>query len=164
MLWKQGRSGICYIVLCLTVCLTWLSGVSLAKPPVSLVQTVPPEGTDPLYSEFKGVKIGMDVAAVKKKLGSPSSKGEGQNVYSINSNNTVQVFYDKTNVVYGILVSYLRVNDAPEAKSVLGVDVPVKPDGSMFGLIKYPRNGYSVSYVRSAGVDPIVSIGIQRIN
>jgi hypothetical protein len=46
---------------------------------------------------------------------------------------------------------------------VLGVELQAKPDGSMYELERYPAAGYWVSYNRTAGDKPIVTITMQRM-
>jgi hypothetical protein len=46
---------------------------------------------------------------------------------------------------------------------VLGVELQAKPDGSMYELKRYPDAGYWVSYNRTAGDKPIVTITMQKI-
>jgi len=54
-------------------------------------------------------------------------------------------------------------NSIPSAKEVLGSDIEGKPDGSMFKMIRYLKAGYWVSYSRTAGDTPTVTIMMQRI-
>jgi hypothetical protein len=46
---------------------------------------------------------------------------------------------------------------------VLGVALDAKADGSMYQLNRYPDAGYWVSYNRTAGAKPIVTITIQKM-
>ena len=54
--------------------------------------------------------------------------------------------------------------NAPTAKAVMGTDIEAKPDGSLYKLVRYPKAGYWVSYSRTAGDAPIVSVTMQKIN
>ena len=56
------------------------------------------------------------------------------------------------------------LNDAPSPKQVLGADIEAKPDGSIYKLVRYPKAGYWVSYNRTAGDSPLVSITMQKID
>ena len=126
----------------------------------------PPKGEDePLFSEYKGVRIGMMADDVRKKLGSPQDKSDEQDFYVFNDQESAQVFYDKTHKTYAISVNYLGTNSSmPLPKAVFGSEIEAKPDGSMFKMVRYPKAGYWVSYSRTSGNDPIVSITIQRID
>jgi hypothetical protein len=46
---------------------------------------------------------------------------------------------------------------------VLGVELIAKPNGSMYQLVRYPDAGYWVSYNRTAGDKPIVTITMQKM-
>ena len=58
-------------------------------------------GDEPLFSEFKGVRIGTPAEEARKKLGSPSSKADDQDLY-VDDNQIVQVYYDKAKTVSAI--------------------------------------------------------------
>ena len=52
---------------------------------------------------------------------------------------------------------------APSPEAVLGVDIQAKADGSMYQLNRYSQAGYWVSYNRTAGDKPIVTITMQKM-
>ena len=54
--------------------------------------------------------------------------------------------------------------DVPTPKTVIGADIEPKPDGSMYKMIRYTKAGYWVSYNRTAGDSPMISITIQKID
>jgi hypothetical protein len=123
-----------------------------------------PAGADsPAFTEFKGVQIGMSCDEARKKLGIPSEKGDEQDFYSLAENNTAQIYYDKEKKVYAVSVSYLGGVNIPTAKTVLGSDLEAKPDGSMYKLIRYPKVGYWVSYSKTPGDDPLITITMQKL-
>jgi hypothetical protein len=63
-----------------------------------------------------------------------------------------------------VSVDYFGGNsNAPLPTSVLGEDLQAKPDGSMYQLKRYPDAGYWVSYNRTAGDNPVVTITMQKI-
>lgn len=125
-----------------------------------------PKGEDaPLFSEYKGVRIGMMADEARQKLGNPQDKSDEQDFYVFNDQESAQVFFDKTHKTYAISINYLGAgNSTPMPKSVFGSEIEVKPDGSMFKMVRYPKAGYWVSYSRTAGNDPITSVTIQRID
>jgi len=116
----------------------------------------------PFYIEYKGVRIGMDAGEVRKKLGDPKDKGDVQDFYMFSEKETAQVFYDKGKVM-AVSVNYLDDKSAPLPKIVLGIDLEAKPDGGMFKLVRYPDAGYWVSYNRTGGDDPLITVTMQRI-
>jgi hypothetical protein len=126
-----------------------------------------PKGEDaPLFNEYKGVRIGMMADEARKMLGSPQDKSDEQDFYVFNEQESAQVFYDKAHKTYAISVNYLGAKNSstPAPQSVFGSEIETKPDGSMFKMVRYPKAGYWVSYSRTSGNDPIISITIQRID
>ena len=120
------------------------------------------KATKPSYVEYKGVRIGMDAGEVRKKLGDPKDKGDVQDFYMFSEKETAQVFYDKGKVM-AVSVNYLDDKSAPLPKIVLGIDLEAKPDGGMFKLVRYPDAGYWVSYNRTGGDDPLITVTMQKI-
>lgn len=116
----------------------------------------------PLYVDYKGVRIGMGAEEVRKKLGEPKDKSDAQDFYMFSDKESAQFYYDKGKVM-AVSVNYLDLKAAPLPKIVLGVDVEPKADGAMYKLIRYPDAGYWVSYNRSAGDDPLITVTMQRI-
>jgi hypothetical protein len=116
----------------------------------------------PLYVEYKGVRLGMDASEVRLKLGEPKDKGDVQDFYMFSDQESAQVFYDKGKVM-AVSVSYLGMKSAPLPKVVLGVDIEPKPDGGMYKLVRYPDAGYWVSYNRTGGSDPLITVTMQKI-
>ena len=121
-------------------------------------------GDDPLFSDFKGVRLGMPTEEVRKKLGSPKDKSDEQDFYIFNDTQAVQIYYDKGKMVSAISIDYMDGASAvPSCKEVLGTEAERKDDGSMYKMMRYPKAGYWVSYSRTAGNSPTVTITIQKI-
>ena len=126
-----------------------------------------PAGTEdePVFHEYRGVKIGWLADEVRKKLGNPANKSDEQDYYIFNENERAQVYYDKaTRQVTAISVDFM--NGAKEIitpQQVFGADIEAKPDGSKYKLVRYPKAGYWVSYSRTAGDTPIITVTIQRL-
>ena len=112
---------------------------------------------------FRGVVIGMQAEELRKKLGSPRDTSETLDFYVFSDNESAQVVYDASHAVSAISIDFTGKSAAPAAKDVLGVDVEVFPDGSMYKMIRYPKSGYWISYNRTAGTDGMVSITMQKI-
>lgn len=118
----------------------------------------------PAFSDFKGVRIGMSADEARKKLGNPKEKSAEQDFYLFNDTQAVQVFYDKAGAVSAISIDFMGGSSSvPSAKEVLGSDAETKADGSVYKLIRYPKAGYWVSYSRTAGDSPTVTITMQKI-
>ena len=121
---------------------------------------------DPLFLEFKGVRIGMATDDARKKLGSPKDKSDEQDFYLINDNQAVQVYYDKaTRKVTAISIDFMNgANAIPTAREIIGSELDAKADGSGYKLVRYPKAGYWVSYSRTAGKEPTITITMQKID
>ena len=120
---------------------------------------------NPVFHDYRGIQIGWVADEVRKKLGSPANKGDEQDYYIFNdSKETAQVLYDKaTRKVTAISVDYM--NGATEVitpQQVFGADFDAKPDGSKYKLVRYPKAGFWVSYSRTAGNTPIITVTIQQ--
>jgi hypothetical protein len=118
----------------------------------------------PVFTGYKGIQIGMSADDVRQKVDNLKEKGAAQDFFVFSDVETAQVFYDKSGKVTAVSVDYLgKGSNAPSAKDVLGEDLQPKADGSMYALRRYPEAGYWVSYNRTAGDSPIVTITMQRL-
>ena len=150
-------------VLLVVVTLT-VAGVSLAQ-----AQTArKPAGThedEPVLLDYKGVKIGWLADEVRKKLGNPANKGDEQDFYMFGEKETCQILYDKaTSKVTAISVDFMNgASQVITPEQVFGSDFETKPDGSKYKLVRYPKAGYWVSYSRTAGDTPIITVTIQKL-
>lgn len=125
----------------------------------------PRNGVDePLWSDFKGVRIGMLMDDARKKLGSPRDKGDEQDFYVFNDNQAVQVYYDKAKTVSAISIDFMSgASDIPVSRDVVGAEADTRPDGSAYKMVRYPKAGYWVSYSKTAGNSPTITITMQKI-
>jgi hypothetical protein len=118
----------------------------------------------PAYRDYKGVTIGLTAAESRAKLGSPTEAGDTQDFYSVNDKQTVQVYYGADKKVSAVVVTYLDARaDVPTPKTILGMDVEPKPDGSCYKMERYPKAGYWLSYSRTAGDSPLVVVTLSKI-
>lgn len=117
----------------------------------------------PLYSEYRGVRIGMNAQEVRTKLGEPLQKADDMDLYVISETETAQIAYDASHRVNVVSVDYLGGAGAPDYKLVVGPNVEVNANGAIYKLVRYESLGFWVSYNRSAGDVPIVTITIQKI-
>jgi hypothetical protein len=104
----------------------------------------------------------MSTEQVRSKLDG-LKKGEGHDFLFFSDSESAQIYYDKQGKVMAISVDYIGGSNAPSPNAVLGVALEAKADGSMYQLNRYPDAGYWVSYNRTAGEKPIVSITIQKM-
>ncbi len=126
-----------------------------------------PGGADePVFLDYRGVKIGWLADEVRKKLGSPTNKGDEQDFYVFNDNKeTCQIFYDKaTSKVTAISVDFSSgAREVITPQQVFGQDIEAKSDGSKSRLVRYPKAGFWVSYHRTAGDTPLITVTIQKM-
>ena len=116
----------------------------------------------PAYTDYRGVSIGMTADEVRSKLNN-LKKGKGQD-FLLSEQESAQIYYDDKNKVSAISIDYIGdISKAPAPETVLGVAIEAKADGSMYKLNRYPEAGYWVSYNRTAGDKPIVTITIQKM-
>ena len=113
----------------------------------------------PLYKEYRGVRLGMTVAETRAKLGEPVMKSDEQDFYVFSANETAQIVYTGQKVVT-ISTDYLGGVGAPDYKSVVSEGLQQKPDGSLFKMVFYDSERFWVSYYKSASVVPVVTITI----
>jgi hypothetical protein len=118
----------------------------------------------PLYAEYKGVRLGMTDQEVHAKLG-PALKIDDQDFYVFSDTETAQIAYDASRKVTAISVDYVGGVGAPDYKNVVGPSIDIRPDGSMYKIVHYDQLGFWVSYNRTGRNSAVstVSITIQRL-
>ena len=118
----------------------------------------------PVFADFKGVRIGMTADEARKKLGNPKDKGDDLDLYVFNDSEAVQIYYDKAKTVSAISIDFMDGGSgAPPPREVVGGDADARPDGSLYKMVRYPKAGYWVSYSKTAGNSPTVTITMQKI-
>lgn len=142
--------------------------LTLCLPAITLAQTNKKRATaeeTPVFKEYRGVQIGWLADDVRKKLGDPASKGDEQDFYMFGEKETAQFQYDKaTKKVVAISVDFMNGGAAIlTPQQVFGSDIEAKPDGSKYKLIRYPEAGYWLSYSRTAGDTPIITVTIAKL-
>ena len=129
-------------------------------------QAAPPAAQleGPRYREYHGVRLGMTEAEVRAALGTPKETDGRQEFYALSDTEKAQVFYDARRNVWAITVSYLGgQGNVPTPEQIFGGPVELKPDGSIYKMVKYERAGYYVAYSRDAGDAPFVSVVMQKL-
>jgi hypothetical protein len=120
---------------------------------------------EPLYGEFKGLKLGASQGEARKLLGNPQEMDKTQDFFALSERERARVFYDDKGAVSAIIVTYIgKSSNAPTPKAILGSDVEARQDGSMYKMVSYPKAGYWVAYSRTAGDEPLTIITMQRKN
>lgn len=129
-----------------------------------LLMAVVAKGQQPVYREYRGVRLGMTAAEVRTKLGEPVMKSNEQDFYVLSASETTQVVYDAFQRVVTISTDYSEGIAAPDYKAVVGEGMLLqRPDGSLFRMVQYDSAGMWVSYNKSAGTVPVVTITIQLL-
>ena len=145
-----------------TLVLVW--GVNAqAQKARATVSTASPVTQQPLYSEYKGVRLGMTAQEVRTKLGTPTFMDKELGYFVLSATETVQIGFDAAGKVKVISVDYLNGTGAPEPRAIVGAELETRENGSLYKVVYYERLGFSVSYGRTAGPVLIVSITIQKM-
>ena len=125
-------------------------------------QTVHSQAQQPLYREYRGVRLGMTAEEARAKLGVPAMKSDEQDLYVFSANETAQLVYVEQKVVT-ISTDYTNGIGAPDYKSVVGENLQQRPDGSLFRMVLYPSERFWVSYNKGASEVPVVTITIGKM-
>lgn len=116
----------------------------------------------PLYMEYKGVRLGMTAEEARAKLGTPALKDSEQDYYVFSENETAQIVYDTSQRVSTISVDYLGGIGAPDYKAVVGGELEQRANGSWYRMVRYEGLRLWVSYNRSSGSLATVTLTIQK--
>lgn len=136
---------------------------ALTKTPTKTARLAAPSD-GPKFTAYRGVHIGMSADEARQKLGKAKVKDKTQDFYVFSDNESAQVFYDDKQQVYAISVDYTgKDSSAPVPVDILGQDVTPKANGSIYQMQQYADAGYWVSYNRTAGESPVVTVTMQRI-
>ena len=121
-----------------------------------------PTTNAPAFTDYRGITIGMTDDEVRNKL-EDVKKSDGLDSVSFSDKESAQIYYDKDGKVTAISVDYFNPTNAPAPEKILGEGLQAKDDGSMYQLKRYPDKGYWVSYNRTAGEKPIITITMQKM-
>lgn len=146
-----------------TKVIRWMFLLTLCVIAVSANLRGQDSSNKPHFSEYKGVKIGTSAADARQKLGKPEQENNVQETFTFSDKENVRIFYDEEKVT-AIIVTYMgKSSGAPTPESVLGEKVEVKPDGSVYKMVQYPRAGFWVAYSHIPGDEPLTMITIQKM-
>ena len=128
-------------------------------------QAAPAAQEEPTFHDYRGVQIGWVADDVRKKLGTPLNKDDEQDFYVFNEKETAQILYDKaTRKVTAISVDFMNgASGVITPQQVFGADIEAKADGSKYKLVRYPKVGYWISYSRTAGDTPLITVTMQKL-
>ena len=140
-----------------------LSTAGVAQTTRKALNVAPDES--PIFQEYRGVQIGWLADDVRKKLGDPANKSDEQDYFIFNDKETAQILYDKaTRKVITISVDFSNgATGVITPQQVFGAEIDAKQDGSKYKMVRYPKLGYWVSYNRTAGDSPLISVTMQKM-
>ena len=168
MRYSEGKHKIGYVELMYfllgALLLLLLGTVAKGQSPAPAMKAVHGQSQiqQSMYREYRGVRLGMTATEARAKLGEPVMKSNEQDYYVFSQNETAQIVYDALQKVVTISSDYTGGVGAPDSRTVVGAGTLLqRPDGSLFRMVHYESEGYWVSYNKSAGVVPIVTITLQ---
>jgi hypothetical protein len=134
---------------------------SWSRTPVANASKGPGATQQPLFTEYKGVRIGMAAEEARAKLGQAVLKGDDQDFYVFSAAETAQIEYEAHKVI-GISVDYIGGVGAPDYRYVIGGNAVVEPDGAIHKLVRYDQARIWVSYNRTPGAVVTVTITLHK--
>jgi hypothetical protein len=143
------------------VVLIWAANTQ-AQESRAAISTVGVVTQQPLFNDYKGVRLGMTPEEARAKLGKPSFSDNELDYFVFSETETVQVGYDSQRKVKIISVDYLNGTGAPDPKAVVGAELETRENGSLYRVVYYDNLGSLVSYSRTTGPMVIVTITIQK--
>jgi hypothetical protein len=161
---KRNFQGVLIMFMMSTLLVLVWSASAQAQKSRAVVSVAPAVIQQPLYSEYKGVRLGMTAQEVRTKLGEPTLKSDEQDYFIFSDNETAQIGYDVALKVKVISVDYLSGVGAPAPKAIVGGDLEPGRGGSLYKVVRYENQGFWVSYSRTAGPVVIVTITIQKMS
>jgi outer membrane protein assembly factor BamE (lipoprotein component of BamABCDE complex) len=157
---KQMKVLNLFLALILTFLFAGVTSVSAQSPKRTAGDSG--EGQQPIFSEYKGIRLGMTAVEVRATLGEPTIKSDDQDYYVLSESEAVQVVYDAQLKTRAISIDYMGGVGAPDPKTIVGGEQAASP-GGFYRVMRYDNLGFWVSYNRTAGPVVMVSITIQKI-
>jgi hypothetical protein len=160
---KSNFPGVLIMFLMGTLLVLVWSANAQAQRARAVASTAAVVTQQPLYTDYKGVRLGMTAQEARIKLGEPTLKSDEQDYFVLSDKETAQIGYDVTHKVIVISVDYPSGVGAPDPRAVVGSDLELVRDGSLYKVVRYENQGFWVSYSRTAGPVVIVTITIQKM-
>ena len=158
--YKIGMVELIYLLIGLLLVLL-IGVVAKGQSPTQPTGTVKAHAQiqQPLYREYRGVRLGMTAAEARAKLGEPAFKSDEQDFYVISASETTQIAYREQKVVM-ISIDYAGGVGAPDYRTVVGEGLLERPDGSLFRMVRYDSERFWVTYNKSTAMVPLVTLTI----
>ena len=163
---KRNDGWLLAVLSCAAVILAVLFAGSLTSASGQIKKVSATAGTaaEAPFKGYKGVQIGMPVVDARAKLGKAKDTSDVEDYFVFTDAESAQVLYDTDKTVKVISVNYVgSAAGAPTPKDIFGEDAEVKPDGSIYKMVKYPKAGYWICYNKTGGNDPLVMITVQKM-
>jgi hypothetical protein len=118
----------------------------------------------PVFTEYRGIKIGMTTEEVRAKLGDPKDKYETEDDFEFSENESARIVYGPDKKVTTISVMFTgNLAGAPTPKAVIGGAIEPRADGGMYKMVQYPKHGFWITYSKTGGATPMVIITMQKM-
>jgi len=160
---NKGNVSAVLIMLVMSSLLVLVWGANAQAQKARAVTTAPVVTQQPLYSEYKGVRLGMTAQEVLAKLGNPTFMDKELGYFVFSETETAQIGYDTAGKVKTISVDYLNGTGAPAPRAIVGAELETRENGTRYKVVYYDNLGFSVWYSVTAGPVIIVSITIQKL-
>ena len=156
---NYARGGVLALATIMTLLLVGAIAYGQRPRAAATNLSAPPQ---PLFSEYKGIRLGMTASEVRAKLGDPTLKADDQDYYVISQTESAQFAYDKAQKVVTISIDYTGPG-SPDYRKVVGATIDQKEDGALYKMVRYEAQRFWVSYSRTSGASPTVTITIQKM-
>jgi len=161
---SRNFTSIVFVITLAALSLLVSAGTGNAQTRRSAAATAANDEEAAAFKIYRGVQLGMTADEVRKKLGTPKDKSDEQDFFVFGETETAQIVYDATHKVVTISADFLTTGDTvPTAKQVLGGDIDAKADGSIYKMVRFPKEGYWLSYNRTGGNSPLTTVTLQKI-
>src|SRR5436190_7881895 len=133
-----------YLVAAFVLVLTWATTtISQNQTTKKIAKFHSEEVQQPLYTEYRGVRLGMTTEEARAKLGVPTMKSDELDFYAFSANETAQIAYNAAHKVMIISTDYTGGVGAPDYKTVVGTHtLSERPDGSIYQMVHYEAAGF----------------------
>ena len=137
------------------------------QPAAPNTPSAAPTAAAPPIDDLHGISLGMTVDQVKQKLGKPDTSDDVSLYYDLDHGESMQIQLDADKKVRTAAAIYSgREAKAPDFADIMGPDVPLikKENGSIYKQVRYPSDGYWVSYSKvDLDSGPMTVVTMQKI-
>jgi hypothetical protein len=135
----------------------------LVSVPLTLSQSQ--SKTLPLFTSYRGVKIGTPSKVVHETLGKPKQSRDRSEFYTFSKRESALLVFDEKGVLEALTITYRddKKSVLPTPDSILGENLRPDTAGNIYKLITYPESGYWVSYSKSFGPPATVTITMMKL-